>query len=119
MSMRAFVRLLLVVGLACLPIWSDAKAQEFTGEMFLQWERGNQDTFIQVSVTMVGIVASQGRNDIAECIDTWYGGPDVERRMRRHNFIMKTIRENPEFHPQATILAILQKQCGSFKSTPP
>ena len=66
---------------------------------------------------MTGIVASQGRKDISRCIDNWYSG-EVEIQKQRRGFILDTIRNNPTYHPQGVILAVLQKQCGSFKDNP-
>ena len=94
-----------------------AFADRFTGADFLKWERASQNSLITYSITMTGIVATQGRQDIATCIDDWYPlDPDIKRR--RQELIRKTIRENPSYHPQGVILAILQKQCGSFKDQP-
>jgi hypothetical protein len=91
------------------------RAETFTSAAFLEWSRASQDSLIQASITMAGIVATQGRKDISRCIDNWYTEDDAIQRMR-HDFILESARRYPSFHPQAVILAILQKQCGSFKS---
>ena len=62
---------------------------------------------------MTGIVATQSRKDIARCIDDWYSG-DQTVQNERHQLVIDTIQDNPSYNPQAVILAILQKQCGSF-----
>lgn len=95
-----------------------AKAEQtsqFTGEEFLTWDRVNQDSFIEVSVTMAGIVSGRARKDISRCIDEWYSLEDETRRMR-NDFILKIISENPTYHPQGVILAVLEEQCGSLQN---
>lgn len=94
-----------------------SRAEGFTGHDFLTWERTNQDSYIETSVSMTAIVATQGRQDIATCIDKWYS-IEPEIRQDRHDNILRILRENPAFHPQGIILAVLQKQCGSFKNVP-
>ncbi len=96
---------------------SGATAEAFTGEEFLKWERASQDSLIQISVTMTGIVATQGRKDISRCIDDWYSDSEG-LRAQRHEEILQAIQENPEFHPQGVILAVIQQRCGSFKESP-
>lgn len=89
-------------------------AEKFTGEQFLKWKRESQDSLIQISITMTGIVATQGRKDISRCIDDWYTN-DKAIQQQRHGYILDIIKENPSYHPQAVILAVLQKRCGSFE----
>ncbi len=90
------------------------EAEEFTGEQFLNWPRESQDSLIQNSITMTAIIATQGREDIARCIDEWYPLDESIIKMR-HDHILKIIGENPTYHPQGVILAVIQKQCGSFR----
>jgi len=87
---------------------------KFTGEEFLTWNRANQDSFIEVSVTMAGIVSGRARKDISRCIDEWYSLEDETRR-KRNTHILGIVESNPEFHPQGVILAVLEKRCGSIK----
>lgn len=96
---------------------STAHAEGFTGEKFLQWERASQDSLIETSITMTGIVASQARKDIARCIDDWYTG-DIAIQQQRHGYILDMIKQYPSYHPQGVILVVLQNQCGSFKDIP-
>ena len=90
------------------------QASKFTGEQFLKWSKGSQTSFIETSITMVAIVATQGRQDIAACIDGWYPLEESQKQLR-HEEILTTIRRYPDNHPQGIILAVLQKHCGSFK----
>ncbi len=95
----------------CYP--QQAAAVEFTGKQFLEWPRDSQNGLITYSITMASIVALRVRPEIATCLDDWYP-LDPETKKARQDSILKTIREYPDYHPQTTILVILEKQCGSF-----
>lgn len=90
-------------------------ADGFTSADVLEWSEENQNGFFQASVTMIGIVATQtGEHDhIAECIDSWYGGGD-ESQPQRSARILEVLESLPEYHPQAIILAVIEKECGEF-----
>ena len=91
-----------------------ADSQGFTGNEFLQWSRDSQEAFVANSISMIGIVASQSREDIALCIDYWYP-QDRAIRDQRRKFLIDQISRFPDYHPQAVILAQIQKECGSFR----
>lgn len=94
--------------------YMQAYAQEgFTGEDFLAWESSAQTGFVQTSVSMAGIIASQIKPDIARCIDGWYFAND-EALDQRNTEIITLIDENARFHPSAVILAAIQRECGAF-----
>ncbi len=90
-------------------------ADGFTSADVLEWGEESQRNFFQNSVTMIGIVATQveGREGIANCIDSWFGGPIVgaEQRAARIQDVMRAL---PDHHPQAVILAVIEKECGNF-----
>lgn len=93
-----------------------AAAQGFTSATVLEWSEANQDAMFQTSVTMIGVVAAQmnAHKDIARCIDGWYlkeGAVDPERNEE----IRETLSRFPEIHPQAVILAVVEKACGKFR----
>lgn len=70
-----------------------------------------QNAHIQVSVMMIGVVATQIRPDIAHCVNDWYGGDQMGQR---NEFIRSVMREHSDFHPAGVILAVVQRQCGHF-----
>jgi len=102
-----------LVLLGCYP--QSATAEGFTGEQFLKWPDESKHSMIDTSVIMTAIIATRNRQDISRCIDDWYSGDKAIQRKQR-NKIIKTIRENPSYHPQGVVLAVLEKQCGSFKA---
>lgn len=87
----------------------------FTGADVLKWTEAQQSNYFQTSVTMIGIVATQveGREHIANCIDGWYGGGEqaLPKRAARIRQVMEAM---PQYHPQATILAVIAQECGEF-----
>jgi len=90
-----------------------SEAQGLTGKQFITWERAQQDSYIRISVTMTAVVATRGHSNIAQCIDEWYSEKTVDEQARHDTFI-EAIKKNTIYHPQAVILALIQKQCGSF-----
>lgn len=104
------------LALACFALCPQAVlAQGFTSKDVLAWSVPAQDSFFQTSVTMIGIVATQTgqHNHIADCIDTWYGGGPASQPQRsaRLRDVMQAL---PDHHPQAVILAVIEKECGEF-----
>ena len=91
-----------------------SNADGFTGTEFLTWDRAAQDNYLQTSITMAGVIATQTRPNVASCIDDWYFAGDAVRK-QRNDAIRKTIQDNPGYHPSGVLLAVLQKECGSFK----
>lgn len=107
---------LLIAGSSFLQA-SSVFATSFTGTEFLTWPRASQDAFLQNSITMTGIVATQSHGNIADCIDRWYSA-DRSAHAAIHESIVETIRKNQDYHPQAVLLAVIQRRCGSFKADP-
>lgn len=90
-----------------------SSANGFTSADVLQWSHRSQEAMFQTSVTMIGIVATQTGNHghIARCIDQWTAnGTEAARNDR----IRDAMRRFPQHHPQAIILALVEKECGAF-----
>ncbi|WP_320240876.1 hypothetical protein [Cognatiyoonia sp. IB215182] len=85
-------------------------AQAFTGADFSTWETSAQDSYIQTSLTMAGVVFSQVDPEKSACIDNWYLGE--AQKADRNTYIRNTIAEYGSYHPSGTILAILLEACG-------
>ena len=90
-------------------------SEEFTAADVLEWSEESQDSYFQTSVTMIAIVATQtGQHDqIAESNDQWYGGGDASHP-KRTGRIREDMSNLPSYHPQALILAVIEKECGDF-----
>ena len=90
-----------------------SSAEGRTGHTFTGWSEAVQDSFIDISVSMAGIVATQTKPEVARCIDEWYFS-DTAIKAQRDDELRHTIQQNLDFHPGAVILASLIKACGSF-----
>jgi len=110
-SSSAF-KAVLVIGL----VYSqNLSAENFTSAKVLDWPEASQEALFQNSITMIGIVASQVKPDIARCIDKWYGADEALGK-KRYDEIRSALEKYPEYHPQAIVLAVVQKACGKFAS---
>lgn len=91
-------------------------ADEFTSAHVLNWSYEQQDNYFRISVRMVAIVAAQMQQNghIAECIDDWHGG-GAQSQTARSKQIREVMERLLEHHPQALILAVIQKECGKFQ----
>ena len=109
MSHRSpFIAILAFITALAFPQLSAAKS--FTGEEFLSWQRSSQDFYIETSIGMAGLIAVQNNKTQQQCLESWY----LSGQQAKNGLIIETIREHPQFHPRGVILAMLEKQCGSF-----
>jgi len=110
---KLFIAKAFVLALASFPQFSDA--QTFTGETVLTWSEESQNSLFQTSIVMANIVATQtGSHDhMVECINEWYGTEALQAQ--RHDHIRSVIEDYPEHHPQAIILAVIERACGQFE----
>ena len=91
---------------------SNAAAQTTTAD-FLQWGRSSQDAFLQNSLSMAGVIASQTNPEIGRCLDEWYF-TDAALREMRNGQILDEMQNLQEYLPQAVLLAIIEDVCGRY-----
>lgn len=91
--------------------------ETFAAKTVLEWTHDAQDSYFNTSVGMTAIVAAQtGQHGaIADCINNWYwdeagAKPEVNDELRN------VFGRLPDFHPQALILALVEKNCGAFRA---
>jgi hypothetical protein len=97
-----------------LALTTQAYAQDgYTSADLLERPVEAQNAHIQISVGMIGVVATQTRPEIARCVDDWFFGDDAIMAERTEN-IRSVMREHSSFHPAGVILAVVQQACGSF-----
>ncbi|MEM8750722.1 MAG: hypothetical protein AAGF28_10490 [Pseudomonadota bacterium] len=80
---------------------------------FLKWERKSQDAFLQNSISMAGVIASQTDPAISKCLDKWYFESDAVAQSRNEE-ILKLMPEYAQFRPQAFVMAYIENACGRF-----
>jgi len=83
----------------------------FRSSEFLTWKQTSQDFYIEASVGMASLIASQIDKAQARCIDNWY----FKNEAAANASIRNVMKNNPSYHPRGIILGVVQKQCGSFK----
>lgn len=112
--MNSIVAWGLAIGTGALALFhtQEIRADSFTGADFATWETAAQDSFIQTSVTMAGVVMTQVAPEKSTCIDGWYlgGGQKAVRNAQ----LRETIVQYDSYHPSGTILAVLLDVCGSL-----
>lgn len=85
-------------------------ADGFTGEVFATWSTPSQDSYIQSSMTMAGVVLTQTDPSAAECLNTWYAAGSA--LAERNDTIRDTIIAYGEAHPAGVMMALILKECG-------
>lgn len=89
-------------------------AERFSGAAFADWSQVSQDSYIQSSVMMAGVIGTQVKPEISRCIDAWYF-ETAAIKAERNEMIRETIVGFADHHPSGVILALIQRACGSFK----
>lgn len=89
-----------------------SSANGFTGAQFAEWDVTNQDSYIETSVTMAGVVIAQTNPSQASCVNDWYFKDRAS--LARNPEIRKTIVAYGDAHPSGIILAILIRECGAL-----
>ena len=85
----------------------------FTAEKFLQFNKAEQASYFQISVTMAGVIATQTRKNLARCIDIWYF-ESSETIEKRNTFMVSLMKKYLTHHPSGIIAAAIERACGSF-----
>lgn len=98
--------------LALFSVIGSAQAGTTTSE-FLKWERKNQESFLDISITMAGVIAAQSKPKVAKCLDGWYF-ESVELQDQRYQEILDFMPRLKEYSPTTVVLSILNDVCGEF-----
>lgn len=87
--------------------------EQLTNKALLDASPAQQKSFISNATVMAGLIAAQNKPGQAECIDSWYA------KNEKNNFspILDTMKRLPNYHPNAVLLAMLEKSCGELKYT--
>ncbi|MEM6914753.1 MAG: hypothetical protein AAF511_12330 [Pseudomonadota bacterium] len=85
-------------------------AEGFTGADFATWSAKSQDSYIQSSLTMAGVVLTQTHPSVARCLNDWYAAG--ETLADRNDLVRDTIVAYEEAHPAGVIMAVILRECG-------
>lgn len=83
----------------------------FKNSEFLKWNEENRSFYIRTSIGMAGLIAAQNDKAHANCLEKWY----FSNQSKKNVFIYGIMKQYPNHHPRGIIMAVLQKQCGSFR----
>ncbi|MET1414385.1 hypothetical protein ABVF61_19085 [Roseibium sp. HPY-6] len=86
-------------------------AETFKSAEFLKWKRESQNFYIDANIGMAGLIAAQNDKKHAECLEGWYW----DDKVKSIDFILKSMRDFPDYHPRGVILGVLEAQCGKFE----
>jgi hypothetical protein len=95
----------------CWSIGAANAGEALKSSEFLKYSDSAQDSYITIAAGMAGVVATQNDGAQAGCIDQWV----VAERSKGYQPVLQAMRQYPDYHPHAVIIAVLQKACGSFK----
>lgn len=103
----------LVIASLCTIVCTQASNADeaFKSSKFLQYAPDVQRSYVSTTTVAAWLVASQNNKSQAKCIDEW----GAANRDSGYQPVLDAMRRFPEDHPTALILAVLQKQCGTFK----
>lgn len=82
----------------------------FKSSEFLTWERKNQEFYIETSIGMGALILAQYDQTKAKCVSNTFN----ENNSTIHDRVLKAMGQFPEYHPRATIFAIMEKACGDI-----
>ena len=85
-------------------------SETFKSSEFLTWKPESQSYYIRVSVRMAALVSARQNKVHSSCIDRWY----FSDPQNGDKTLLSAMRKNAEFHPQAIIVGMIQKECGNF-----
>jgi len=92
----------------CMPVYAE---DGFTSADFLEQPAESRSSYIRVSLMMANMIAIENDQEQADCIEGWYDSD----RSGRERFIYGVMEKYPSYHPIGIIMAVIEKQCGSFK----
>lgn len=80
---------------------------------FLKWEKKAQVSFLQVSISMAAVIASQAKPKIARCLNDWYYKTKA-LQIQRQNEILHMMPKYKKYDPTAVLLGYIEGACGKF-----
>ncbi|MBL1437505.1 MAG: hypothetical protein COB08_015050 [Rhodobacteraceae bacterium] len=87
----------------------------FTSAEVLNRELEAQNSLFLTSIGMVGIVAMQTgqHDDKVDCINDWYWVDGLVSEAK-NDAIRVAVESLSQVHPQAVIMAVIERECGLF-----
>jgi len=92
----------------CMPSYAE---ERFTSKDFLEWKEDERSSYIQIALITANTIASRNDQTQSTCIGEWYD----RNKDSANDYIYDVMKKNTDHHPVAIILAIAEKECGSFQ----
>jgi len=93
---------------------SGAAAEDFKSSKFLTYPADSQKSFINSSVVMASLIASENSRSQADCLNAW----SAKHVGDGYQPVLDAMRRFLNHHPTGVVLAVLQKACGPFRYSP-
>ncbi|MBL4787288.1 MAG: hypothetical protein JKY49_17925 [Cohaesibacteraceae bacterium] len=77
----------------------------------MDWQKDNRDFYLDTTVGTAVAIAGQNDKPHAQCLEKWY----FTDKDKATSDILEAMQANGNYHPRLIILAMLQKNCGTFK----
>ena len=87
-----------------------AENYNFKAKEFLTWDKNTQEFYIHTAIGMAGFISLRNDESHGKCLENWY----AQDQQTSIDFILQNMQKFPDFHPRGVIIAVLEKQCGSF-----
>lgn len=87
-----------------------SSAQMITNAEFLERSENYKSLFISSGVLMAGQLVFAIDEERANCVWRWY----FDHQDERLPMILGTMESYPDYTPSGTMIALLQKECGSL-----
>ena len=88
------------------------QANSFKASEFLEWNDSSKELFLDSAILMAGSIASLNTKGQGRCVYDWYFGHEVAEARQA---ILDVMAKHPDHPPTGVIIAVAQKQCGTFR----
>lgn len=88
-------------------------AEAFTGKTFLSWPEEEQRGYLDAQIVMASTIVSRTKPEMSQCMAELYYG---SLGLTNEGFasLINRIQEYETFHPSSVLVAVIEKECGSF-----
>ena len=88
------------------------KANSFKVSEFLEWNDSSKELFLDSAILMAGSIASLNTKGQGRCVYDWYFSSGVAEVRKT---LLDVMAKYPDHPPTGVIIAVAQKQCGTFR----
>lgn len=103
----------LAIASLCTIVCTQAGVAEeaFKSSKFLTYPADAQANYISTSAVAAASIAALNSQQQGKCLGEWV----TKHRGGGYQPVLDAMRKYPDDHPTGLILAVLQKECGTFK----